>query len=93
MFVTKLNKLPFILLLSFLSINFCLEDASILLLPFRTKSLQKEDDEEDWIEPYQSEDDDWPYIPTELVFNTSQFLNKWFYNGLNVITTINQKNI
>ena len=93
MFVTKFNKLPFILLLSFLAISFNLEDASILLLPFRTKSLQKEDDEEDWIEPYQSEDDDWPYVPTEIVFNTSQFLNKWFYNGLNVITTINQKNI
>ena len=93
MLVTKLNGLPAIFFLSFLSISFCLEEHSILLLPFRTKGLQKEDDEEEWIEPYQSDDDDWPYDPTVLVFNSSQFLNKWFYNGLNVIMTINQKSI
>ena len=76
-----------------LSISFSLEEHSILLLPFRTKGLQKEDDEEEWIEPYQSDDDEWPYDPTVLVFNSSQFLNKWFYNGINVIMTINQKSI
>ena len=90
MLATKSHQLSSILLLSFLSISFCIEEYSILLLPFNTKSLLKIDDEEDWTEPYQHDDEDWPYNPPSLVFNSSQFINKWFYNGLNVKTSINK---
>ena len=93
MFVTKLHISSSILLVSLLSISLCLEESSILLLPFKTKGLQKEEDEEEWSEPYQSDDEDWPYDPSTLVFNSSQFINKWFYNGLNVEAKINKYSI
>ena len=93
MFVTKLHISSSILLVSLLSVSLCLEESSILLLPFKTKGLQKEEDEEEWSEPYQSDDEDWPYDPSTLVFNSSQFINKWFYNGLNVEAKINKYSI
>ena len=37
-------------LFSLIYISLCIEQPSILLLPFKTKSLQKELEEEDWIE-------------------------------------------
>ena len=92
MFMKKSNKFYSILLLSLFSISFCLNESSIILLPFKTKSLQKEEDDEDWTEPYIDENStDWPYVPDKTVFNASQFINKWFYNGLNIPCTINKK--
>ena len=91
MFVKNSHKLFSFILLSFSAISFCLEESSILLLPFQTKSLQKVDDEEEDVEPYQTEsDEDWPYVPKTPVFNSSQFINKWFYNGLNIKIAINK---
>ena len=92
MFMKKSNKFYSILLLSLFSFSFCLNESSIILLPFKTKSLQKEEDDEDWTEPYIDENStDWPYVPDKTVFNASQFINKWFYNGLNIPCTINKK--
>ena len=86
-------KFSLILLLIYLpSIMFCLEESSILLFPFKTKSLQKEEDSEDWVEPYQ-QDGDSPYVLPKLVFNASQFINRWFYNGLYIMTNINSRSI
>ena len=81
------------LLFSLFSLAFCLEESSILLLPFKTKSLQKEEEEE-WVEPYQTEnDEEWGYNFIKQVFNCSEFINKWFYNGLYILSTINKKSI
>ena len=94
MFEIKYHQLFSILLLYLSTVSFCLEQSSILLLPFKTKSLQKEEDDEEWIEPYQSDEEgEWPYVPPSQVFNSSEFINKWFYNGLNVLTTINNYTI
>ena len=94
MFEIKFHQLISILLLYLSTLSFCLEQSSILLLPFKTKSLQKEEDDEDWVEPYQSDEEgEWPYVPPSQVFNSSEFINKWFYNGLNVLTKINNYNI
>ena len=90
----KFHQLISILLLYLSTITFCLEQSSILLLPFKTKSLQKEEDDEDWVEPYQSDEEgEWPYVPPSQVFDSSKFINKWFYNGLNILTKINKYNI
>ena len=92
MFEIKFHQLISILLLYLSTLSFCLEQSSILLLPFKTKSLQKEEDDEDWVEPYQSDEEgEWPYVPPSQVFNSS--INKWFYNGFNVLTKINNYNI
>ena len=82
-------------LFSLIFISLCIEQPSILLLPFKTKSLQKELEEEDWIEPYQTEgeEEDWPYVPTQKTLNSSEFINKWFYNGLYIMTNINKNRI
>ena len=88
-------KISFILLFYIFSVSFCLEQSSILLFPFKTKSLQKEE-EEDWVEPYQTENDgenEWTYAPVNLVLNSSQFINKWFYNGMYIMSNINKKTI
>ena len=88
------SKITFLILFCMLTLSFCIEESSILLLPFQTKGLQKEEEEEEWTEPYQNQnDDDYPYSPVKRVFNSSQFINKWFYNGLYVLSTINNKNI
>ena len=88
-----MKSLNLILILSLIFISYCLEKSSILLLPFKTKGLQKEEDEEDWAEPYQRQsDEDWP-DPSQVIFNVSQFINKYFYNGMYVMTTINKKGI
>ena len=89
------SKISFILLFYIFSVSFCLEQSSILLFPFKTKSLQKEE-EEDWVEPYQTENDgenEWTYAPVNLILNSSQFINKWFYNGMYIMSNINKKTI
>ena len=85
------NFLVFIFV-GFFSLSFCLEDAPVLLLPFKTKGLQQMEDDEDWVEPV-DDDEGWPYDPTSQVFNASEFINKWFYNGLLTETTISNKTI
>ena len=92
MFKSKISNI--IILLSILTISYCLEKSSILLLPFKSKGLLKEDDQEDWIEPYQGQDEeDWPYKPSQEIFNETQFINKYFYNGMYILTTINKRSI
>ena len=92
-----LSSMSFIIIsLSLFSLEIiCIEQSSILLLPFKTKSLQKELEEEDWIEPYQTEGDEenWPVVPIKQVLNSSEFINKWFYNGLYIMTNINKYSI
>ena len=90
---TSKTKLPSVLFFCLLTVSFCLEQSSILLFPFKTKSLQKEE-EEDWVEPYQTQvdEDSWS-PPIQPVFNTTEFINKYFYNGLYIMSTINKKTI
>ena len=93
MFLFRGSKIIF-LLFSLIPLSFCIEESSILLLPFKTKGLQKDEEQDYFVEPYQSQnEDDWPYEPINQVFNSSQFINKWYYNGLYVLTTINKKSI
>ena len=93
MFLFRGSKIIF-LLFSLIPLSFCIEESSILLLPFQTKGLQKDEEQDYFVEPYQSQnEDDWPYEPIKQVFNSSQFINKWYYNGLYVLTTINKKRI
>ena len=72
----------------------CLEESSILLIPFRSKSLQKEEDpdEDEYILPYWT-DDEYPDAPKIIVYNSSTFITEWFYNGMYSLTTIGSKNI
>lgn len=88
----KKISIPSLLFFHLIAVSFCLEQSSILLFPFKTKSLQKEE-EEDWVEPYQTEEDGEWHIPVQPVFNSSEFINKYFYNGLYILTTINKKSI
>ena len=88
----KKIKIPSMIFFYLLTVSFCLEQSSILLFPFKTKSLQKEEDE-DWVEPYQTEEDGEWHIPIQPVFSTSEFINKYFYNGLYIMTTINKRPI
>ena len=83
-----------VILYSLFHINLCLNDSSILLVPFKTKSLQKEEDLEDYSEPQWSEmDNDYPFVPTpqRYVCNASTFINQWFYNGIYTFSTIGSK--
>ena len=93
MFSARNSNMIYLTFFSLLTLSFCIEDASIVLLPFKTKCLQKEEEEE-WVEPYQTEnDEDWGANIIKHVFNTSQFINKWFYNGLYILSTINKRRI
>ena len=93
MLLIRESKICFVIFFYLVTISICIEQPSILLLPFKTKSLQKEE-EEDVVEPYQTEGEDgWPYYPVNPVFNASQFINKWFYNGMYIMSNINRKRI
>ena len=93
MLLIRESKICFVIFFYLVTISICIEQPSILLLPFKTKSLQKEE-EEDVVEPYQTEGEDgWPYYPVNPVFNASQFINKWFYNGMYIMSNINRKQI
>ena len=82
----KLFKFPPFILFIFISlylITFCLDDAPILLMEFKTKSLRDLDDPKDYIEEYWFYDEDGNPIKRETsVYNATIFLNKWFYNGI-----------
>ena len=87
------SEIWFVIFFYLVSISFCIEQPSILLLPFKTKSLQKEEEDE-VVEPYQTEGEDGlPYYPVNPVFNASQFINKWFYNGMYIMSNIDRKQI
>ena len=85
----------FLILSSLISIYLCLDDASILLVPFKGKSLQQEEDPEDYSEPYWSQEDDYdyPYSPSIPVYNASTFISHWFYNGMYTLANISSKMI
>ena len=36
---------------------------------------------------------DYPYAPTEPVYNSSKFINEWFYNGMYTLSSISTKTI
>ena len=93
MLLIRESKFFFVFIFCLISISFCIEQPSILLLPFKSKGLQKEE-EEDVVEPYQTEDENgWPHYPITPVFNASQFINKWFYNGMYIMSNINRRQI
>jgi len=85
-------SLIFLIFNSLINIYNCLDDSSILLIPFKGKSLQKEEEPEDFIEPNWS-DDDYPYVPKIQVYNSSTFINQWFYNGMYTLNTIGTRQI
>ena len=91
----KLNLFSlFILLFSLNSLILCLEQSSILLLPFKGKSLQKEEDPDadDYVVPW-GEEEDYPVVPKKDVYNVSTFITEWFYNGMYHVTNIGSKSI
>ena len=91
-----LSKIKEILILTLLfnvfSIYSCLDDSSILLFQFKTKGLQREDIDEEF-EPMWESDTDYPYVPPEPVYNSSKFINEWFYNGMYTVSDISTKRI
>ena len=93
----KLLKFPPTIILIFISlylISFCLDDAPILLMEFKTKSLRDKDDPEDYIEEYSFYDEDGNLIKRETsVYNATVFLNKWFYNGIYHTISIGGKDL
>ena len=76
-----LQMIPYIalILVSLNAISFCSTDAPILFMQFKTKSLREPEDTESYVDVQW---DDYPVIPPKQVYNTSQFLNEWFYNGM-----------
>ena len=93
----KIFKFPPIIILIFISlylISFCLDDAPILLMEFKTKSLRDLDDPQDYIEESWYYDGDGNRIKRETcVYNATIFLNKWFYNGIYHTISIGGKNL
>ena len=88
-------KSPLFLTIIFniLSIYLSLNESSILLFQFRGKSLQKEEEIDEDFEPMWETDSDYPYAPTEPVYNSSKFINEWFYNGMYTLSIIGSKQI
>ena len=70
-----------------------LNDSSILLIPFKGKSLQIDDKDDEDFEPMWETESDYPFAPKEEVYNSSRFINEWFYNGMYAYQTIGSKNI
>ena len=85
-------SINFFILCSLVSLNLCLNDSSILLIPFKGKILQKEEDPEDYNIPHWI-DDDYPYAQQTNVYNSSTFITQWFYNGMYTLNTIGSKQI
>ena len=94
LYFEKVHKSLFIFVFFlFISKYLCLEDSSILLIPFKGKSLQKEEDPEDFTEPQWMEGDEYPIFPQRNVYNSSSFITQWFYNGMYTLATIGSKQI
>lgn len=86
----------FLLLLSSLStIIVCLEESSILLIPFKGKSLKREEDpDQDEYTSQWTDEDGNPIFPEEGgVYDASCFINQWFYNGMYSETNIGEKTL
>ena len=97
MSIKKKSNFPPIIIFIFISlhlISFCLDDKPILLMDFKTKSLRDLDDPNDYIEESWYYDGDGNRIKRETtVYNTTIFLNKWFYNGIYHTISIGGKNL
>ena len=97
MSIKKKSNFPPIIIFIFISlhlISFCIDDKPILLMDFKTKSLRDLDDPNDYIEEYWYYDGDGNLIKRETtVYNTTIFLNKWFYNGIYHTISIGGKNL
>lgn len=89
-----LNKYYFtliLLLLSKISIILSLEESSKIMMRFIGKSLRRKvEEDEDYVEPYQYDDQTGPIINN---YNSKKFINEWFYNGMNHLTSIGSKSI
>ena len=81
----------FIFYIFSLSLN--LDDSSILLIQFKGKSLLADEIIDEDSEPMWETDSDYPYVPKEEIYNTSQFINNWFYNGMYAFHMIGSKQI
>ena len=68
-----------------------LDESSFLLIPFKGKSLLNDDKDDEDFEPMW--ESDYPYVPKEEVYNSSRFINEWFYNGMYTYHTIGSKQI
>lgn len=92
----KIHKFGLIVLLfsSFISLFLCLDDSSILIIQFQSKSLQKEvdSDEEDEHETHWQDESDLPFPVTEE-YNSAKFLNEWFYNGMYIKTEASSQTV
>jgi hypothetical protein len=89
-----LNFIFILLLSSFSSIAFCLEESSILLMQFKGKSLHREDDpDQDEYSSHWTDEDGNPIFPENNEYNTSSFINQWYYNGMYSETSIGSKKI
>ena len=90
----KLSPIIFLLFLNLYLISLCLDDAPILLIGFKTKSLREEEDPDDYTEDYWYYDEDGNPIRREIpIYNTSTFLDEWFYNGIYYTATIGGKQL
>jgi len=81
------KMIPYIalILVTLNSISFCSTDAPILFMQFKTKALREPEDTESYVDVNW---DDYPVIPPKQVYNTSEFINNWFYNGMFHTTSI-----
>ena len=87
------NRIYSNIILIFFSLNLilCLNDSSILLIQFLGKNLRKEYESDEYIEPLWELDK--RDIPQKEVYNSSTFLNEWFYNGMYSLINIGNKQI
>ncbi len=86
----------FVLILSSLStIILCIEESPIILMPFKGKSLQREEDPDaDDYSTHWSTDEYGNPIPPEMeTYNATRFLNYWFYNGMYSVVNVGSDTI
>ena len=88
MFFMKSGMLFSIIILHLFSIFLCVNDTSFLIIQFKGKSLQEEEQIDEDSEPMWEIDSDYPYIPKVEVYNSSTFINEWFYNGMFTFSSI-----
>jgi hypothetical protein len=82
------------LLTSLNSIALCLENQPLLLMPFLSKSLLKQEDGDDYSTHWSTWDRDEygnPISPETHSYNCSKFLSRYFYNGMYSVTNIGSK--
>ena len=91
----KRRLLLSILIFQLFSICLNLNETSFLIINFLGKSLQEEEIIDEDSEPMWEPDPDEPYYPKVEVYNSSSFINDWFYNGMFTFSIIgsNKKTI